>query len=553
MDSTTRLDEPKFAQSIIITNSILEVAFLAITLTALALRLHYPLEHTFIFFITPLSVIGLLFNAFVWRVIRKKSQFVATYLSSIPIFFGILFIAYFDGGISSHWYTFWYLSIVISGMIGFFAVVGHASLSVIFYSVVAITAYRTHNWHLLGSWQALFTTAGCLVVGYWTATLLKVIHFSKVDLTQQLSARDIAERQMLSSIGDAVIAVDPAGNISFLNPAAEDLTKWDFKTATGVNYHSVLKLLDVSSQEVSAASDPLALAIARQQPYKNDNYYFVTKKGQKLSLSVSAAPTYDSDHRVNGAVAIIRDVSAQRAADRERSEFISTASHEMRTPVAAIEGYLSMATNPKLAQIDDKARGFLNKAHDSALHLGKLFQDLLSASKIDDKGLNEHREVLDLSELVVKITDELQVIAQQKGLHLQLHVGDASLSGAGMVVAPRYKVYVDASHIRDILTNLIDNAIKYTPHGGVDVYLKNDGDFVVVSVADSGLGISPADQRHLFEKFYRANNSMTQEIGGTGLGLYIARSLIEHYGGKIWVQSELGRGSVFSFTLPLVK
>jgi signal transduction histidine kinase len=276
---------------------------------------------------------------------------------------------------------------------------------------------------------------------------------------------------------------------------------------------------------------------------ENSNNTYTTCAYFETSGTSMAAP------HVSGAIAIFHDISEQKALQRERNEFVSTASHEMRTPVAAIEGYLAMATNPNLATVDERAKGFLTKAHDSALHLGKLFQDLLSVTKIEDKRLQEKRSVFNLSDLVLQISSEMEMVAKKKGLKLFTHIGGAGMNNQ-MVVAPTYPVKADSERLREVITNLIDNAIKYTNQGSIDVSLDGNKSQVTVKVHDTGMGIPAEEQKHLFEKFYRVNNSATREQGGTGLGLYIARSLIEMYGGKIWVESEVGKGSTFAFTIP---
>jgi signal transduction histidine kinase len=267
---------------------------------------------------------------------------------------------------------------------------------------------------------------------------------------------------------------------------------------------------------------------------------------------MSIAPTVDVNNEISGAIAVLHDISEQKAVQRERNEFVSTASHEMRTPVAAIEGYISMANNANLATIDERARNYLGKAHQSALHLGKLFQDLLSVTKIEDQRLNDTRQVFNLSDLVTQVANEMEMVARKKNLQLFTHIGGSSNRNE-TVVAPVYNVRADAERIREVLTNLVDNAIKYTQTGSVDIDVGGNRNEVTVKVRDTGMGINPEDQKHMFEKFYRVNNSMTREIGGTGLGLYIARSLIELYGGQIKVESKPGAGSTFMFTLPLVK
>jgi len=360
------------------------------------------------------------------------------------------------------------------------------------------------------------------------------------------------EHTMFDALGDAVIVVDANHAISFINRAAEDLIGLDANSAHGLQYTAVIKLQDEHDKPVGAANDPFAQAVARAGRYSIDDLYIISPKKQKVLLSIVATPIQGKYNDVQGAIAILRDTTAQRALARERDEFISTASHEMRTPVAAIEGYLSMATNPKMAQIDDRARKLLGKAHDATLDLGRLFSDLLTSSRIGDNRISEHVEIFNLSGLAVTVVDQMQPMAEKKGLTLSLRF-ESKTAQDKIVVIPAYYIYADSERIREVISNLIENGIKYTQHGSVVVSLSADKDVVVMQIADTGMGISATDQKHIFEKFYRVDNAITREVGGTGLGLYISRNLVEHYGGRIWLQSVEHQGSTFGFSLPLAR
>ena len=254
----------------------------------------------------------------------------------------------------------------------------------------------------------------------------------------------------------------------------------------------------------------------------------------------------------------MRDISEERAEEKQRGEFISTASHEMRTPVAAIEGYLALALNDKVSTIDSRARGFLEKAHASTQHLGKLFQDLLTSSKAEDGRLSNHPSVVEMGAFMQQLTDDLRFSAEKKGLLAEFVIGgadetiDATTKDASVqhLVKPLYYVFVDPDRIREVVTNLFDNACKYTDSGKVSIGLTGNNEVVQLYVRDTGAGIPPDDITHLFQKFYRVDNSATRTIGGTGLGLFISRKIIELYQGRIWVESEIGKGSTFFINLP---
>jgi signal transduction histidine kinase len=251
----------------------------------------------------------------------------------------------------------------------------------------------------------------------------------------------------------------------------------------------------------------------------------------------------------------MHDITTQKAAEKQRADFISTASHEMRTPVAAIEGYLSLAMNTQVSSIDSRARNYLEKAHQSTQQLGKLFQDLLTSSRAEDGRLVNHPRVVEMSEFIKHLSESFQLAAEKKHLIVDfVIIGDDGLaqSSAGKVVTPLYYVHVDQDRISEVVTNVFDNAVKYTQAGKITVGLGGNVQNVQVFIQDTGTGIPPDDVPHLFQKFYRVDNSEVRTIGGTGLGLFICKKIVELYGGQIWVESTLGAGSTFRINLPRV-
>ena len=248
-----------------------------------------------------------------------------------------------------------------------------------------------------------------------------------------------------------------------------------------------------------------------------------------------------------------RNVTKELAEEGEQAEFISTASHEMRTPVASIEGYLGLALSPQTATIDERARGYLTAAHTASQHLGKLFRDLLDTTKLEDGHLRPHFVPVEMVGLTKQIADGYMVAAKNAKLNFQFGSSrSASVSEVRKLDQVVYG-YVDIDFMREILGNLIENAIKYTPAGGsIYVNTLGDGDRVLINVTDTGIGISSDDIHHIFQKFYRADNSDTRTIGGTGLGLYIVKQRVEAMGGRVWAESAFGEGSTFYVSLPRI-
>lgn len=364
------------------------------------------------------------------------------------------------------------------------------------------------------------------------------------NLANQLSEVATKSEIVINAIGDGVIAVDGKGVIQLINPAGQEILGWGKQDALMLNYKSVLKLADENNTELDAARDPIQQVLNTNQQARANKLVALSKSGKKVSVSIVVSPIGDPG---SGVIAVFRDVTKERAEEREQAEFISTASHEMRTPVASIEGYLGLALNPNTAQIDDRARGFILKAHEAAQHLGRLFQDLLDVSKSEDGRLTNTPRVVDMVTYTGTIAEGLQAKAAEKGLKLTFKPKDAD---AQKKIMPVYFVNQDNDHIREIIDNLIENAIKYTPQGEVTVDVDGTEDKVVVSFKDTGLGIPTEDLPHLFQKFYRVDNADRQQIGGTGLGLYLSRRLAEAMQGRLWVESVFGQGSTFFLELP---
>ncbi len=388
------------------------------------------------------------------------------------------------------------------------------------------------------------------------------LHNKKGKHTSKLasSLRDEKRKSdiILQAIDDGVMLIDDQKTIHLFNPAASTITGWSVNDATGLDYHTVLKLVDEQNKPYSEAQDPLARVFSVEAPVRDNTATLLTKTGNPLSVNLSVSPLFDANNKVTGAVGVFRDVSEERREEQRRAEFISTASHEMRTPVAAIEGYLALALNDNVSKIDSKARDFLDKAHTSTQHLGKLFQDLLTSAKAEDGRLTSHPVVLEMGAYLEQLTNELRFAATKKGLSMEFVLGtpessviDASHEGSlAKVVRPLYYANADPDRMREVITNLFDNAVKYTGSGKVSVGLTGNDNVVQLYIRDTGPGIPPEDIPHLFQKFYRVDSSATRTVGGTGLGLFISRKIVELYNGRVWVESELGRGSTFFINLP---
>ena len=366
------------------------------------------------------------------------------------------------------------------------------------------------------------------------------------DLATELSQVATQSEVVINAIGDGVIAIDGQGAVQLINPAAGRILGWGSKDAMSLSYKSVLLLVDDKGVDLTDAIDPIQNVLNTNQQIRDNDLTLMTHSGKKISASIVASPIGESG---SGVIIVFRDITKEKADEREQAEFISTASHEMRTPVASIEGYLGLALNPATAQIDDKARDFIMKAHLSAQHLGRLFQDLLDVSKAEDGRLSNNPKVIDVMAYTHDIMQGLHQKAADKGLQL---IFKPMPNDEERHLAPVYNVNLDNDHIREVINNLTENAIKYTIQGTIVVDVTGDDEKVVISIADSGVGIPAEDMSHLFQKFYRVDSADTRQIAGTGLGLYLCRRLAEAMGGRIWAESEYKKGSTFYLELPRI-
>jgi PAS domain S-box-containing protein len=515
--------------------------------------------------ITPLVLIvaGIhaAFTVLVYPFLRKKTEWVAFVIDAV--LFGIVLAAVIEtsGNVNLVYRALFIGHVFMSNMVGPYIVIAGVALAwiLLIFDFVSISSSRPDARMLNIVVDIALTVFGFLG---W----LVFRHHFEMDQSVKDAAAGLAKGEItkekvktdfiLGSMVSGVIMLDPEGTIQYMNPAAAQLSGWDPHDALGLNYDAVLKFYDKTGNEYPKEKSPLQRAVQTQKPVRDNDIMYRTKSGKELSLTVDAAPLIDSNGaQTGGIICIFRDVSQERREEQQRAEFISTASHEMRTPVAAIEGYLALAMNDKVCLIDEKARGYLEKAHASTQHLGQLFQDLLTSAKADDGRLASHPEVVEFGTYLEKLIEDLRFTAEKKGIGMQFVVGSdqdnlAANSKGGKVIKPLYYVAVDPDRIREVITNLFDNAVKYTPSGTITIGLTGNNDVVQFYIKDTGGGIPPEDVPHLFQKFYRVDNTATRTIGGTGLGLFICRKIVELYSGRIWVKSRVGEGSTFFVNLP---
>ncbi len=264
-------------------------------------------------------------------------------------------------------------------------------------------------------------------------------------------------------------------------------------------------------------------------------------------LSISLVRNFIEDIRRKEELQVIADRLALanqelKRLDNAKSEFISIASHQLRTPLTAIKGYTSLILEGNYGKIDSQMQDVVNKVYAANTRLIDLVENLLSISRLESGRMQYNFQPTQVEEIVTDLGNMFAVSAKKRGLDFSVVLPEQPLP----------KVDLDPAKIREVMSNLIDNAIKYTEHGSVTASLWQEGDKLRYSVKDTGIGVSAEDKERLFSKFSRSKETERLYVGGTGLGLYVGKTFVEKHGGRIWVESAgHGRGSEFIFELPI--
>jgi PAS domain S-box-containing protein len=494
--------------------------------------------------------------ALYWLVLRlgmALATLMATMLNSL-VFLNL--ISYTDPSAGAWPFIgLWLITTGLNGIYGLPVLLGSALVSgiyVLLQSDFVPSKITTQSIVLLGGSIVMVL----LAYPFWRKRFVSRQDQQMSQLSGMLKVGQTQSAILIQSIADGVIVTNTEGQITLMNSAAANMTGWTVEEGIGVDVKLVVSLTKEDGSEIPQDDFPFT-AVLVHKAFINRSLQITSRTGKKQIISLVISPVVTASGEVYGAVAVMRDVSEERAAEKQSAEFISTASHEMRTPVAAIEGYLALALNDKVSSVDSRARGFLEKAHASTQHLGQLFQDLLTSAKAEDGRLTNHPGVIEMGAFLEQLVEDLRFSAQKKGLAVEFVVGtneaiDATKSDEDgrKVVKPLYYVNADPDRIREVITNLFDNACKYTESGKISLGLTGNNEVVQLYIRDTGAGIPAEDIPHLFQKFYRVDSSATRTIGGTGLGLFICRKIIELYQGRLWVESQLGKGSTFFINLP---
>ena len=344
---------------------------------------------------------------------------------------------------------------------------------------------------------------------------------------------------LFTSLGNGAIATDQFGKITRINSVALDLLGYTARELVGEWFPKKIVALTENGEPVSLIDRPITRAFLTGKPV-NEKTFYLTKFGHKLPVSINVSPILLADKPL-GAIEVFRDITLEEEIDRMKSEFISLASHQLRTPLSAIKTYSHMLADGYMGDVTAPQKKSLRTIISATTRMNELISTLLNITRIESGTIAITPKSLHLEKAAEEVIKELSLAASEKSIRLSLHkVGQTSTA-----------VKTDNLIIKEVISNLVSNAIKYTSdEGSVRIEVRGRARDVLVSVRDNGWGIPSNAHDQVFSKFFRATNIVKRETTGTGLGLYLVKGLLDRLDGTIWFESIEGRGTTFYFTLP---
>lgn len=342
-----------------------------------------------------------------------------------------------------------------------------------------------------------------------------------------------AQETIIESLSDSIVIVDEKKTIVMANSAFQKIYALSKDKIIGQPIDSVLKLSNEDRDVTYEQYSKIDGANVRK------NLKMQTASGE-TPTSLTVAP-FEFAGQKNASLITIQNLTEEKQLEEMKVDFVSMAAHELRTPLTAIRGYASLLQMHYATHLEDTAKELLTRLIVSTTNLANLIDNLLSVSRIERNSMIIDTKPIDLPIILTDIFDSFKQQAQTKHQTYTLSVPEQMP-----------KVMADPFRIGQVFINLISNGINYTPEGGaISVNVQNKGEHLEIAIQDSGEGIPPEALPRLFTKFFRVSGSLEQGSKGTGLGLYITKSIIEMHHGKIWAESTVNKGSIFTFTLPI--
>lgn len=344
---------------------------------------------------------------------------------------------------------------------------------------------------------------------------------------------------LFNSIGEGAITTDEFGKITRVNPVGLKILGYAEKDLIGEWFPKRIVALTEQDQPINLIERPITKAFLTGQPV-SEKMHYRKKNGDILPVSISISPILYEGKPI-GAIEVFRDITIEEEIDRMKSEFISLASHQLRTPLSAIKTYSHMLVDGYMGETNTAQKKSLRTIISATNRMNELISTLLNITRIESGTIAVSPKNIHIHRACEEVIKELSLAASEKNISLTI-----KKKGAATTTAK-----TDNLIIKEIITNLVSNAIKYTSEAGrIEVTVQGKTRDVLFTVQDNGWGIPKESHGQVFTKFFRAQNTVKRETTGTGLGLYLVKGLLERLGGKIWFESEEGEGTTFYVSLP---
>lgn len=371
-----------------------------------------------------------------------------------------------------------------------------------------------------------------------------ILQAAKADV-ERAKAKDEA---LLDSIGEGVVATDSMGRVVLMNRQAREMFGYDRRSIKEVPSYELWDTLTESNDVVPPNECPITQCLTHGEKVVNSDYSYITPNRKKFPAAITVAPVI-FNKKTAGCIAVFRDISREKRIDQAKSDFVSLASHQLRTPLTAIKLYVEMFTTGGLGEMPKPHAEAMQSIGESNQKMIELVDTLLNVSRIETGRLRVTLERVNLKQFMWNVVDNLAPLADAKKIKLVFKAP----------VSNDHEITTDTNLLRQVVSNLITNAIQYSPYISknsekrLPVYITLDKGIkdYCLSVKDSGIGIPKDGQSKIFNRFYRAENAIKVKGDGSGLGLYMCKMVMQALGGKIWVKSEIGKGSTFFITLPI--
>lgn len=377
-----------------------------------------------------------------------------------------------------------------------------------------------------------------------------------LERTQELEQARAKDRAILASIGDGMVVVDKEGRITYVNQAFEKILGWKMQEILNKRAVEIIPRKDKNGKAVLSKERILTQVLLGKKVTADLSkpFYYIRKNKNRFPATSTVSPII-LDRKIVGAVGTFRDITKEKEIEETKEkqlqheieietkerDFISMASHQLLTPLTLMKGYTSMLISGKIGKIDQEAKKYLQESLQGSDRMSNLVKSLLTTSRIESENIKVVKVNFDLNELIRSIAIGLKPTLEAKKLAIKVPI------------PKKFMVFADKNQTREILMNVLDNAIKYSETGTITISENQTDCLGTISIKDTGVGINQKDLPHIFEKFYASENWLQKQSESHGLGLYIAKLFLKSMDGSIRAESKIGKGSTFFISLPLTQ